>query len=112
MVTWSNALHLKYGDAVRVAPDEIEFSDPAAWKDIHQARPELPKPAFGQGAVIAPNGVKPIACIVSAEDHARQRRILNHGFSERALQVGETDGFRSSFPLWEQCLQWFSPGFN
>ena len=80
-------MHLKYGNAVRVAPDEIEFTDPAAWRAIHQARPELPRPAFGQGSVIAPNGVRPIACIVGAEDHARQRRILNHGFSERALQV-------------------------
>jgi len=27
--------HKKYGDAVRIAPDEISFIDPLAWKDIN-----------------------------------------------------------------------------
>ena len=28
------ALHRRYGPVVRVAPDELAFSDPQAWRDI------------------------------------------------------------------------------
>lgn len=27
-------LHGKYGDVVRIAPDEVSFTDPRAWRDI------------------------------------------------------------------------------
>jgi hypothetical protein len=34
----THELHKKYGNVVRVAPDELSFIDPQAWKDIYTAR--------------------------------------------------------------------------
>lgn len=39
-------LHARYGDVVRVAPDELSFTDPSAWKDLmatHKGRPLMQK---------------------------------------------------------------------
>ncbi len=30
-----NSFHEQYGNIVRIAPDELSFTDPAAWKDIY-----------------------------------------------------------------------------
>jgi hypothetical protein len=34
----THELHKKYGNIVRIAPDELSFIDPQAWKDIYTAR--------------------------------------------------------------------------
>jgi hypothetical protein len=34
----THELHKKYGNVVRIAPDELSFIDPQAWKDIYTAR--------------------------------------------------------------------------
>lgn len=39
-------LHAQYGPIVRIAPDELSFIDPSAWKDImcaHKGRPTMQK---------------------------------------------------------------------
>jgi hypothetical protein len=33
------AFHNRYGDVVRIAPDELSFTDVRAWKDIYSNRP-------------------------------------------------------------------------
>lgn len=68
-------------------PDELSFVDALAWKDIYTSRPQLPKPKLGE--LKLPNGVAPIASITKTEDHTRQRRILSHAFSERAVREQE-----------------------
>lgn len=35
--------HEKYGREIRVAPDEISYTDSRAWKDIFNAKPDFPK---------------------------------------------------------------------
>ncbi|EHK41175.1 uncharacterized protein TrAtP1_004602 [Trichoderma atroviride] len=76
-------LQQRYGDIVRVAPDELAYCRSDAWNDImgHRKR--------GQGE----NGKDPIFwktqqhSIISAnrENHTRMRRTLSHGFSAQAM---------------------------
>ena len=43
MDKWTSKLHLRYGDVVRIMPDELSFINPAAWADIYVSRPQLPR---------------------------------------------------------------------
>ncbi|KAF1992124.1 cytochrome P450 [Aulographum hederae CBS 113979] len=80
-------LHQKYGPVVRVAPDELSYSASAALKDIYghqQGRLELGKDKMEVN-------LKPIngaVNILGAEraEHARYRRLLSHGFSEKGMR--------------------------
>lgn len=72
---------------MRIAPDELAFSDPRAWKDImgHRSSGE---PEFGK-----PNRLYRVlkdmpTTLISAprEEHGRLRRQLAHGFSDRSLR--------------------------
>ncbi|KAI0147946.1 cytochrome P450 ClCP1 [Hypoxylon sp. NC0597] len=83
-------LHAKYGPIVRIAPNEIAYSDPQAWKDIyghrHNGQPELPKyDGFYRTVDNMPRG------LINAhrEEHTLLRRQLAHGFSERSMQLQE-----------------------
>lgn len=78
--------HERYGEIIRIAPDELAYIVPRAWKDIygHRAgKDEVPKdPNFylntsvGDLSIIGAN----------TERHGQLRRLLSHGFSDRALQ--------------------------
>ena len=52
-------LHAKYGDIVRLAPNELSYANEEAWKDIYMYRPgheEMKKDKvwyFGKSIVIA-----------------------------------------------------------
>ncbi|KAI0009516.1 cytochrome P450 ClCP1 [Xylariaceae sp. FL0662B] len=79
------SFHDKYGPVVRITPNELSFSELAAWKDIYGSRPggELPKYySFYRLDAHAPRH------IISAErqQHSMLRRLLAHGFSERSMQ--------------------------
>ncbi|CAD6591326.1 MAG: hypothetical protein ASARMPREDX12_005077 [Alectoria sarmentosa] len=80
-------IHEEYGDAVRVAPNEVSFATPDAWRDVHTTRscqrlsPKNPlwyQPPPGQGFSLptTPN----------YRDHARRRGLLKGAFTEKALQ--------------------------
>ncbi|KAK4234237.1 cytochrome P450 [Achaetomium macrosporum] len=97
------ALHRRYGPMVRVAPNELAFSDPQAWKDImghHHSGGNS-----GNEQVVAVAGARagaemekwdkfylPIERvprdIVNAgrEEHALLRRTMAHGFSDRSMR--------------------------
>ncbi|KAL9126791.1 MAG: hypothetical protein Q9217_004218 [Psora testacea] len=87
LVPWNSYLHKNYGEVVRTQPDELSFASASAWADIYTSRPQLPKPEIG--TTISPNGIRPIAAITHTPDHTRQRRILSHAFSDRALKEQE-----------------------
>ncbi|KAI1763200.1 cytochrome P450 ClCP1 [Hypoxylon sp. FL1150] len=83
-------LHAKYGPIMRIAPNELAFSDPQAWKDIyghrHNGAPELPK-YDGLYRIIdnIPRGI----INTPRDEHSMLRRQLAHGFSERSMQAQE-----------------------
>lgn len=87
MVPWVMGLHSKYGEVVRIMPDELSFISPSAWQDIYTTKPQLPK--VSKGVFKSYNGVPSLATETVTEKHTRQRRILSHAFSERALREQE-----------------------
>ncbi|SCO91339.1 related to Isotrichodermin C-15 hydroxylase [Fusarium oxysporum] len=76
-------LHQKYGDVVRVSPNELSYVSSEAWKDIMGHR------KHGQGE----NGKDPVfwqtqpQSVIAAnrENHGRMRKILSHGFSAQSM---------------------------
>lgn len=82
-------LHQQYGPVVRVGPHHLSYASGApAWKDIH---------GFRKGGIIPKDkqfygvGINAVQSIIEADDtsHARQRKILSHAFSDRALREQE-----------------------
>ncbi|KFY92053.1 hypothetical protein V500_04337 [Pseudogymnoascus sp. VKM F-4518 (FW-2643)] len=82
-------LHTTYGDVVRIAPDELSFTNPNAWKDIYghrQGHTPMPKDmAFYNRP---PTGVDSLIT-ANREDHSRYRRLVSHAFSDKALREQE-----------------------
>ncbi|KAB2571595.1 Cytochrome P450 monooxygenase rdc4 [Lasiodiplodia theobromae] len=86
-VAWITELHRQYGHVVRVAPDQLSYTNAEAWKDIYghktpAGRGNLPKdlrfypqPAVGTTGIVMANDA----------DHSRVRRSIAHAFSEKAL---------------------------
>lgn len=83
-------LHDRYGPVVRFTSDNVSFTTPGAWKTIYGHRtagqatfpkdPRAYRPSFsGHSHII----------IANQEDHRRQRRLLSHAFSEKALRGQE-----------------------
>ncbi len=85
-------LHDKYGPIVRVAPGELSFLNPDAWKDIYGHRTgsllgadEMEKSStFYRGRGIAPNIISE-----TRENHTLLRKQLAHGFSDRSMREQE-----------------------
>ena len=46
-VEWTTLLHEKYGEVVRIHPDELSVISASAWQEIYNTRPQLPKPKIG-----------------------------------------------------------------
>ncbi|KAL1969566.1 hypothetical protein VTN77DRAFT_9004 [Rasamsonia byssochlamydoides] len=79
-------LHEKYGDVVRIAPDELVYIGREAQKDIY---------AFGGGTGPFPKspdfyfpmqGFHSIVTTPDNAEHARIRKLLNTSFSEKAIR--------------------------
>lgn len=81
-------LHKQYGDVVRIAPNELAFANPEAWKEImgHRGksndRGEFEKFQPFYNPIDAPNNV--VGAL--GQEHAMLRRLLSHGFSDRSLR--------------------------
>jgi len=74
---------------VRVAPDELTFTDSTVWKDAyqhHHGQREFPKADVWLRDMV--NGTRGILYQNDA-DHTRTKRLLTHAFSERALRGQE-----------------------
>jgi cytochrome P450 len=87
------ALHQRYGPVVRVAPDELAFSDPAAWRDIMGHRTGSAGGGGGAEDMLKyERFYRPVEDvprdIVNAgrEEHALLRRTMAHGFSDRSMR--------------------------
>ncbi|KAL2021769.1 hypothetical protein VTK56DRAFT_6712 [Thermocarpiscus australiensis] len=91
-------LHERHGPVVRLAPDHLSYVDPRAWRDIyghhhhHRAGSgglENPKcPVYYQ--TVFDERVLPTSLIGAGwAEHARLRRAVAPGFSERAMREQE-----------------------
>ncbi|GJC84584.1 cytochrome P450 monooxygenase radP [Colletotrichum liriopes] len=86
--TKARRIHETYPGTVRVAPNELSYIQPQAWKEI-MGRPlksEMSKDLrffggenFGRDSIVT----------TRPEDHTRQRRIFTHAFSNTALKAQE-----------------------
>lgn len=81
-----DSFHQKYGPTVRIAPDELSFTDPEAWPQIYNARPQLRKSEFH--FAVSDRAELPTSMIMAEDaEHARLRRLagpafLNSGVAE------------------------------
>ncbi|KAJ5658528.1 uncharacterized protein N7484_002177 [Penicillium longicatenatum] len=81
-------LHKRYGDIVRIAPDELAFSHPDAWKDImghKNGEPEMTKANWFYRPLDEPLHI----VNEDNEEHKRLRRQMAHGFSEKSMRDQE-----------------------
>ncbi|KAL4886060.1 cytochrome P450 [Aspergillus karnatakaensis] len=92
---WRGRLHLqllawheRYGTIVRTGPNELSVTDPQAWKDIYGIKQSkvFKKDRFAVATPVA--GAKGLVA-ADGDDHARQRRLMSHAFSERAMRQQE-----------------------
>lgn len=83
------ALHERYGPVVRISPNELAFNTPQAFRDIYGARPGGCFSKDRSRYLTPVNGVDHLVCAVNNAVHARQRRLLAHAFSDRALRDQE-----------------------
>ncbi|KAK0805960.1 hypothetical protein LTR59_003778 [Friedmanniomyces endolithicus] len=80
-------LHNQYGPVVRIAPDELSYIDPQAWKDIYTTRPS--HATIERGAVWFQKATpdEPFSIMGHDEDHhARYRRAFMGAFSDKAIK--------------------------
>ncbi|KAF2142717.1 uncharacterized protein K452DRAFT_248194 [Aplosporella prunicola CBS 121167] len=89
---WVASVHEQYGEVVRIGVTELSYITPDAWRDIHghksqnAGRGSLPKNLSQYNPDIAGhNGI----IRTNDPDHARQRRLLAHAFSDKALREQE-----------------------
>ncbi|KAI0508905.1 isotrichodermin C-15 hydroxylase [Xylaria bambusicola] len=81
-------LHTQYGPVVRVAPNELAFHDPRAWKDIMGGGvSEIPKwiGMYGVPAFLPPH----VQNTTSKDHHRTLRKALSPGFSDGSLRAQE-----------------------
>ncbi|EFX01803.1 cytochrome p450 monooxygenase [Grosmannia clavigera kw1407] len=87
------AWHTKYGPVVRIAPDQLAFSDPEAWKDIygHRTDPLAGKEEMPKLDLFFRTPGIPVSIVAeSRANHTKLRRLMSHGFSERAMREQES----------------------
>ncbi|KAL9083283.1 MAG: hypothetical protein Q9165_008589 [Trypethelium subeluteriae] len=90
LLYWVTDLHAKYGDVVRVSPNELSFAGADSYRDIYghkkEGQPSLPKdPKFYR---TSPGEAYDVVTSPTV-DHARMRRVFAHAFSDRALKLQE-----------------------
>ncbi|KAM0722993.1 hypothetical protein Q7P37_001191 [Cladosporium fusiforme] len=82
------ALHAKYGPIVRTSPNHLSFANGAAgYKEIYGFN----KKGLYKDPVFYGKPFNEVPSIIVADDanHSRQRKILSHSFSDRALKEQE-----------------------
>ena len=83
-------LHEQYGEVVRIRPNALTYRSPQAWKDIygHRKPGTLPFSKDPEFYIPAAPG-KSHLINANEADHSRQKKLLTHAFSERALRDQE-----------------------
>ncbi|KAH8622925.1 mRNA 3'-end-processing protein yth1 [Alternaria alternata] len=93
-VAFLERVHREYGDAVRIAPDELSVIGADAWKDTHGYRAKAgvgrtPIPKHWDKYVHSPNEAYNLFDAPDVE-HARMRKLFQPAFSYSALPAHES----------------------
>ena len=82
----------KYGPIVRIAPNELAFIDPQAWKDIygHRTGSLAGDEEMSKYEIFYTRKGRPRSILNETRDnHTLLRRQLSHGFSEKTMREQE-----------------------
>jgi cytochrome P450 len=84
--------HKRYGPAVRYTPNEVSFITSQAWFDIydHERHRIFLKDRRMYGDIDTPNSDPSIVSTDDHVNHARQRRLMSHAFSDKAVREQES----------------------
>ncbi|KAF1998139.1 putative RNA polymerase II mediator complex component Srb8 [Amniculicola lignicola CBS 123094] len=80
--------HKTYGHHVRIAPDEVSFSDEQSWNDIYAFRKGHKRALRDKTFLTTPN--EEVDNIITTNDpkfHVRVRTLLSNSFTEAALRA-------------------------
>lgn len=81
--------HDKYGPIVRFSPDRLSSIEPDTWKEVYGHHvPQWQKDPTFFGA--DPYGGEPGILRSGDASHARQRKLVSHAFSDKALKEQES----------------------
>ncbi|KAI3394417.1 hypothetical protein diail_2829 [Diaporthe ilicicola] len=80
------SVHERYGPVVRIAPNELAFAHPSAWRDIMGGKQDFAK--WDEYYKVQDRQATNIMFAPAAE-HARMRRAAGIGFSDRVLREME-----------------------
>ncbi|KAF2711581.1 benzoate 4-monooxygenase cytochrome P450 [Pleomassaria siparia CBS 279.74] len=85
--TWLHDLHKTYGPVVRHAPNNLSFIEPEVWNEIygHKSTPLFQKSFEAYGPDIFGGIPEPGLLRANDVSHARQRKLVAHAFSDKAL---------------------------
>ncbi|KAJ7454733.1 cytochrome P450 [Mycena latifolia] len=78
-------LHRRFGDVVRIGPNELSFRDVNAIAPMMGSK-GMPKGPWWDGRVPENREVRPLLALRDPEEHARRRRAWNRAFSTPALK--------------------------
>ena len=76
-------MHQKYGEVVRLAPDELSFLTPRAWDDVMGHRKTGQEENGKEECYSGSMGNSIVAS--KRTEHVRLRRVLSHGFSAQSM---------------------------
>ncbi|KAG5659484.1 hypothetical protein KAF25_002043 [Fusarium avenaceum] len=97
-------LHEKYGPIVRIAPNNLSFINPQAWKDIYAHKKTRDQEMIKDPEFYVRNPDAPTIVNGNHEEHARYRRLYSPGFSARSLREQE--------PLIQNYVEMFIKGIS
>ncbi|KAL2833278.1 cytochrome P450 [Aspergillus cavernicola] len=80
--------HHRYGDIVRIAPNELSFATAQAFRDIYGA-PSKTRKLFPKSDRFYDNGHPNIAFVLDPDEHARQHRMFAPQFRPSAVRTQE-----------------------
>jgi cytochrome P450 len=85
-------IHDTYGPTARIAPNELSYTQPEAWRDIYVANPKLNEPSSAQlfrrnSVWFKPTKANDAESIMGPNEanHARCRRAFMPAFTDKAL---------------------------
>lgn len=77
-------LHRKYGDVIRIAPDEVSIADVDGFKQIHAVSAKFNKSKWYEELTIFPR--HSVFTMQTKETHAARRKLFARGFSKTYLR--------------------------